>query len=79
MPRGVAEPAAEGQPGTAPAARAVDTTHTAPGAIWITLGTVGSLLLHGDVAPIANALVVNGRVYLFDAGNGVKRLLEAAG
>lgn len=72
-------PAAEGPPVTAPAARAVDTAHTAPGAIWITLGTVGGPPLHGDVAPIAKALVVNGSVYLFDAGNGVLRQLDAAG
>lgn len=47
-------------------------------ATWITLGTVGGPPLHADVAPIANALVVQDAVYLFDVGNSVLRQLDAA-
>ena len=52
----------------------------APGqAVFVTLGTGGGPLIRVKRAEPANALVVNGAVYLFDAGDGVQRQLAAAG
>ena len=45
----------------------------------ITLGTQGGPLPAGRRAQPANAVVVRGRVYLVDAGNGVVRQLNQAG
>ncbi|MEO9132182.1 MAG: MBL fold metallo-hydrolase [Sphingomonas sp.] len=46
---------------------------------WVTLGTGGGPLTRVKRSEPANALVVNGAVYLFDAGDGVQRQLVAAG
>ncbi|HSI16833.1 MAG TPA: MBL fold metallo-hydrolase [Sphingomonas sp.] len=52
----------------------------APGqAVFVTLGTGGGPLTRVKRSEPANALVVNGAVYLFDAGDGVQRQLAAAG
>ncbi len=54
----------------------------APGvsaAEWVTLGTGGGPLTRLQRAQPANALVVDGAVYLFDTGDGVQRQLAAAG
>lgn len=48
-------------------------------ATWITLGTAGGPPMHASQSQIANAVVVDGNVYLFDVGNGVLRQLAAAG
>ncbi|NML47064.1 MBL fold metallo-hydrolase [Ramlibacter sp. G-1-2-2] len=45
----------------------------------VTLGTQGGPLPSATRAQPANALVVNGRIYLVDAGNGVAHQLVAAG
>lgn len=50
-----------------------------PGATWITLGTSGGPAVQVARSQIANALVVNGAVYLFDLGNGVQRQMALAG
>lgn len=63
----------------AAAAQPASADSTPPSAAWITLGTAGGPPLHGEVAPIANALVVRDAVYLFDVGNSVLRQLDAAG
>ena len=57
-------------------ARAKSPAH---GATWITLGTSGGPAVQADRSQIANALVVNGAVYLFDLGNGVQRQMALAG
>jgi len=49
------------------------------GAQFVTLGTGGGPLTRVKRSEPANALVVNGAVYLFDAGDGVQRQLTAAG
>lgn len=46
---------------------------------FITLGTGGGPLTRLKRSEPANALVVDGAVYLFDAGDGVQRQLAAAG
>lgn len=46
---------------------------------WVTLGTSGGPAVQIERAQIANALVVGDAVYLFDAGNGVRRQLAKAG
>lgn len=46
---------------------------------WITLGTAGGPLPRLRRSQPANALVVNGALYLFDTGNGVLRQMKAAG
>jgi len=52
----------------------------APGqAVFVTLGTGGGPLTRVKRSEPANALVVNGAVYLFDAGDGAQRQLTAAG
>lgn len=52
----------------------------APGeAQFVTLGTGGGPLTRVRRSEPANALVVNGAVYLFDVGDGVQRQLAAAG
>lgn len=48
-------------------------------ATWITLGTSGGPAVQVARSQIANALVVNGAVYLFDLGNGVQRQMALAG
>jgi ribonuclease BN (tRNA processing enzyme) len=48
------------------------------GAQWVTLGTGGGPLERLGRAQPANALIVGGTVYLFDAGDGVVRQLAAA-
>ena len=50
-----------------------------PSVEWITLGTSGGPGLVADRAQIANALVVDGAVYLFDVGNGTRRQLVRSG
>jgi ribonuclease BN (tRNA processing enzyme) len=45
----------------------------------ITLGTEGGPVPHGERSGIATLLQVNGKSYLFDAGNGVTRQLAGAG
>lgn len=58
----------------------VPTAAAAPAATrLITLGTQGGPLPVGQRAQPANAVVVQGRIYLVDAGNGVVRQLVAAG
>ncbi|WP_421029112.1 MBL fold metallo-hydrolase [Paraburkholderia sp. A1RO-5L] len=49
------------------------------GTRFVTLGTQGGPLPAGHRAQPANALVVRGRVYLIDAGNGVVQQLRLAG
>jgi len=49
------------------------------GPVWITLGTGGGPLTRVKRAEPANALVVNGAVYLFDVGDGAQRRLAEAG
>jgi glyoxylase-like metal-dependent hydrolase (beta-lactamase superfamily II) len=49
------------------------------GTHWITLGTMGGPIPSKDRAQPANLLVVNGRDYLIDAGNGVAAQLTKAG
>ena len=51
----------------------------APRAAWITLGTSGGPAVQAERSQIANALVVDGAVYLFDVGNGVQRQLALSG
>lgn len=51
----------------------------APRAQWVTLGTGGGPVVRLNRAQPANALVVNGAVYLFDVGDGVRRQMRAAG
>lgn len=46
---------------------------------WVTLGTGGGPVVQLERSRPANALVVNGVVYLFDVGDGVQRQLVAAG
>jgi ribonuclease BN (tRNA processing enzyme) len=46
---------------------------------FVTLGTGGGPLARVKRSEPANALVVNGAVYLFDAGDGTQRQLAAAG
>lgn len=46
---------------------------------WVTLGTSGGPSVQTHRSQIANALVVNDAVYLFDVGNGVQRQLALAG
>lgn len=50
-----------------------------PAAEWVTLGTSGGPAVQPSRAQIANALLVNGSVYLFDLGNGVRRQMALAG
>jgi ribonuclease BN (tRNA processing enzyme) len=50
-----------------------------PAATWVTLGTAGGPPAQAARAQIANALVVNGAVYLFDLGNGALRQMALAG
>lgn len=56
---------------------ATPSQHTA--ANWITLGTSGGPQVQAERSQIANALVVNGAVYLFDVGDGVQRQMAKAG
>lgn len=49
-----------------------------PAAEWITLGTSGGPAAQAVRSQIANALVVNGSVYLFDVGNGIRRQMAIA-
>lgn len=46
---------------------------------WVTLGTSGGPAVQVERSQIANALVVNGAVYLFDAGEGARRQMAKAG
>jgi len=46
---------------------------------WVTLGTSGGPSAQVERSQIANALVVGGAVYVFDAGNGVRRQMAKAG
>jgi ribonuclease BN (tRNA processing enzyme) len=55
-------------------------TEPAPGqAQFVTLGTGGGPLTRIRRSEPANALIVNGTIYLFDVGDGVQRQLAAAG
>lgn len=55
-------------------------TEAAPGqAQFVTLGTGGGPLTRVKRSAPANALIVNGAIYLFDVGDGVQRQLAAAG
>ena len=49
------------------------------GAQFVTLGTGGGPVIRVKRSEPANAVVVNGSVYLFDVGDGVQRQLAAAG
>lgn len=49
------------------------------GAQFVTLGTGGGPVIRIKRSEPANAVVVNGAVYLFDVGDGVQRQLAAAG
>jgi ribonuclease BN (tRNA processing enzyme) len=49
------------------------------GAQFITLGTGGGPVIRVKRSEPANAVMVNGSVYLFDVGDGVQRQLAAAG
>jgi ribonuclease BN (tRNA processing enzyme) len=49
------------------------------GAVFVTLGTGGGPIARVKRSEPANAVIVNGAVYLFDAGDGVQRQLAAAG
>ncbi|MGO4166266.1 MBL fold metallo-hydrolase [Novosphingobium sp. YAF33] len=51
----------------------------ASGAQWVTLGTSGGPAIQAERSQIANALVVNGAVYLFDVGDGTQRQMAKAG
>lgn len=46
---------------------------------WVTLGTLGGPIPAKDRAQPANVLIVNGKYYLVDAGNGVATQLVRAG
>ncbi len=46
---------------------------------WVTLGTSGGPQIQAVRSQIANALVVNGAVYLFDVGDGTQRQMARAG
>lgn len=46
---------------------------------FVTLGTAGGPIIHLDRSQPANAVVVDGSVYLFDTGNGIQRQMRAAG
>jgi ribonuclease BN (tRNA processing enzyme) len=48
-------------------------------AAFITLGTGGGPLIRLKRSEPANAVIINGAVYLFDAGDGAQRQLVAAG
>jgi ribonuclease BN (tRNA processing enzyme) len=61
------------------AAAQTSTTLPSPAPQFVTLGTGGGPIIRLKRSHPANALVVNGAVYLFDAGDGVLRQLEAAG
>jgi len=52
---------------------------SANGAEFVTLGTGGGPLIRIKRSEPANAVIVNGAVYLFDAGDGAQRQLVAAG
>lgn len=62
--------------GAAPVASARE---EAASAVFVTLGTGGGPRVQTMRAQPANAVIVNGAVYLFDAGEGVQRQLAAAG
>lgn len=49
------------------------------GGQFITLGTGGGPVIRVERGQPANAIVVDGAVYLFDAGDGVQRQMRAAG
>lgn len=49
------------------------------GLVFVTLGTGGGPRVQTRRAQPANAVIVNGAVYLFDTGEGVQRQLAAAG
>lgn len=49
-----------------------------PTAQWVTLGTSGGPAAQAVRSQIANALVVDGSVYLFDVGNGIRRQMAIA-
>ncbi|MFY7836158.1 MAG: MBL fold metallo-hydrolase [Novosphingobium sp.] len=51
----------------------------APSTQWITFGTSGGPAVQVQRSQIANALLVNGAIYLFDLGNGVQRQMALAG
>ncbi|MDE2442126.1 MAG: MBL fold metallo-hydrolase, partial [Betaproteobacteria bacterium] len=50
----------------------------APRAEWVTLGTSGGPSVQAERSQIANALIVDGAVYLFDVGNGAQRQMAKA-
>ena len=58
---------------------AVSTAPAAERAQFVTLGTGGGPVIRVKRSEAANAVVVNGSVYLFDVGDGVQRQLAAAG
>lgn len=60
-------------------AQAADDTAAGPEAVFVTLGTGGGPRVQTRRSQPANALIVNGAVYLFDAGEGVQRQLAGAG
>ena len=62
------------------AASSAQAAQSAPkGAQFVTLGTGGGPVIRVKRSEPANAVVVNGSVYLFDVGDGVQRQLAAAG
>lgn len=64
---------------TASAGSAPSAAAAAAGTRLVVLGTQGGPLPAGHRAQPANAIVVQGRIYLVDAGNGVVRQLQQAG
>src|SRR5262249_39964836 len=56
-----------------------DATRAEAGTTLITLGTAGGPMPRADRAQSSNLLVVNGTLYLIDAGDGVTRRIVQAG
>jgi ribonuclease BN (tRNA processing enzyme) len=68
-----------GYPGAARAAEPVPAAATSAVTQWTTLGTLAGPAPSKDRSQIANALKVNGTLYLVDAGNGVAGQMAKAG
>ena len=63
----------------APVVRAADGTGPKPATRLVTLGTQGGPRGSADRSQPSNVLIVNGKPYLIDAGNGVAGQLLRAG